>query len=681
MNKEKSINKILENRTIQVLLYTLVMFFFLLSFWSQGAFGSDECELFIKGKQIALGKRMYADITGQHMPIGYYLSALFYKLGAETTIEFRIRFYAFIALVWGGIFLYFGKRLGRLGVGLYPVIYMMIISGISSGTTIVGDQLQGIGMAILFYELVLFHKTKIIKFIDCIWVSISVMLSFGAAFTAVFAIFAIALTVLLLEIKDAYENKLGIGQIILYLVKKYRLLFATVVLPWVLLIIYYIRTDTVKAFVKWTYLFNREVYSKYISGYADNPVSAMFNGVGSIASTFNIDTISTTSIAHVIVISICVLWFIDEYSHKRDGIFIGGIIFFCVACATRGCFTFHGLAAIAVFSAIIGMYFDNHHMTMMRWVKNGKMNLWIGVICAFLFAASYLSVFPNALSFNTRQYIKTDSVEYVLGAITNKDEEIGFAVLDCNLLLNTGTVQLVNECGACPWFWEWVGESAMDTLNEKMPRVFVYNSEGSTWNYKIADYAPELKRFIDDNYINLYSSVYVTKDYYAQACTKIRPDLLFSEENSSGGHVDKIISGRKIEQNFKTYEETTITGLEIMTGTYGRTNSCTMTIDLVDNKSNKIVKLKEVNCTEFIDNGSKYIEIEPQRLLKEREYTIKFVCNDGTEDNSITIYHGSNVTDDSRYAAVDGVRQNYNLTISIYTDKEKPEPMVVNVIE
>jgi len=259
---KKHISDILKNRYACSILYGLLLFFLLMSFWNQGVFGSDEGEIFIKGRQIAAEDRLYSDVLSQHMPVMYYIAAVFAKAGARSAYEFRMCFYALFAVMWSIMYFYFGKRLGDKKVALYAIIYLILEAGISQGTCILSEQLQGIGMVILLYELLMFYERKSFTFADSVLISLAVFISFGSAFVSAFGIFAVAVSVLLLEIRELKAERYTLGTGLFRLIKKYVVLFIVIALPFAALLIYYKSIHSLKNFYAWAYLLNREVYVK-----------------------------------------------------------------------------------------------------------------------------------------------------------------------------------------------------------------------------------------------------------------------------------------------------------------------------------------------------------------------------------------------------------------------------------
>lgn len=243
------------------------------------------------------------------MPLMYYIAALFSALGVKSITGFRAAFYFVMAALWGAIYYRFGELIGRASVIVYPVVYIILISTINWGWCILSDQFQGTGMAILFYELLLFYRRRVLDWIDYIWISLAVFISFGSAFVSIFGIFAAFIMVLLIEIRNAYRNRYTFLKFLKYIIKKYYKLVLTIAAPFAVLIGYFCFTGTVRNFYYWAFKFNTDVYSKYLL-YGDSVLGALFGGIGEIASTLNILTFTTTTILQGLILFFnCIIFY------------------------------------------------------------------------------------------------------------------------------------------------------------------------------------------------------------------------------------------------------------------------------------------------------------------------------------------------------------------------------------
>ena len=88
----------ISKRTKTALLLVLVYFVMLMFYINEPFFESDEGDIYMVGAAIANGRLLYRDITSQHMPVMYYIAAVFSLLGASTITAFRIWFYLLMAV-------------------------------------------------------------------------------------------------------------------------------------------------------------------------------------------------------------------------------------------------------------------------------------------------------------------------------------------------------------------------------------------------------------------------------------------------------------------------------------------------------------------------------------------------------------------------------------------------------
>ena len=123
-------------------------------------FGTDELDIMVLGKAIARGRLLYVDIFSQHMPISYYISALFYKLGAISVTEQRIAFYLFFAIMWASIVFLYQNVIDYRALMIYPIFHCCLIQSYDLGTAILSEHIAGCGAIIIILEFLSFVKTK-----------------------------------------------------------------------------------------------------------------------------------------------------------------------------------------------------------------------------------------------------------------------------------------------------------------------------------------------------------------------------------------------------------------------------------------------------------------------------------------------------------------------------------------
>jgi len=528
--------------------------------------------------------------------------------------------------------------------------------------------------------MLLFYENRRVGIKDSIMLSLGIFISFNAAFISLFPIFAAFVFVLVLEIRQAQQDKRSILTELIFLIKKYFVMLVIILAPNLCLWIYYWQRNMFLAFVKWGYLFNTDVYARYIGGYGDNPISALFKGIGTLMSSFNFDTFTSTTISNIFFMFVVLLYLINEYRTKKDKLYMAGILFFLVTCASRSTFGFHGLSAISTMSVMASIVICDNFNLLWDKVKDSTVKIALVILAVIFLSCNYLTKIPNSLSFTTKEYIKTSSLSYALEKITDKNEEIGMATLDYTTLIQAGVVPYSLACGAFAWYWEWTCDEELSDYSNYLPRVFYYDPNYAVWGYPITSYAPELKQIIEQNYrsVDEYSGLYVLNSYYDEAMSKLNESVIY-ENTSSDGVVAALSSGVTIEQKFSATDDKSITHIKIMFGTYARENDCNIVISIVDDDTKEARELVNESAIGFADNAYKEFYFEEYDLIAGHRYTILINSPDADEENYLAVY-GSNESSAKNEVYINGAKQDVSLCISIETDG-KILPIVENVVE
>ncbi len=524
LDKIKAVDK---KHLLHALIFSAVVFLIYACYWNSPIFPSDEAEIFMHGQSIANGKLLYKDIASQHTPFMYYLAALFSILGADSVLSFRIFFYVFYALVYGAIFFRYGKRLSKKALVLFPIIYLLSLETIEFGTCILSDTVQGIGMAVLFLEFILFTKTHELSLGSCIAISFAVFISFGSAFVSAFAIFVMFLTVIAFDLSSIGKNRPECNATVKMIIFKYLRLIGIVLLPFAVLILYFALTGSLLDAFKWIYHINVTVYPKYI-GYSMSITENIFNGFNRILlyfRTMNWNFIGTDTLLRILIIIFC-LAYILKFSKGRGALIkLAGSLIFVSACATRGIFDFHGTPAVTIFALgtafFLGEFFDSHPL------KTAFAKAATAVLCIAISSPFISGVLPNLFRMDYAQDVhnfQSDLSARYIDALTEDGEEIGFSTLDCHVPVLSHTIPATLHGGSVPWFWEYESASVMQKLTASPPRVYLYYEDLTVWGYSMRSYAPELVAFIEGNYTKLgygTSTVWVLNSYYEEAVSII----------------------------------------------------------------------------------------------------------------------------------------------------------------
>lgn len=654
---------IIKNPYVQFVCVVLVFFLLLTAFWNQPYFESDEGEIFMVGSSIAQGQRLYSEVPSQHMPVIYYIAALFNILGASTYIEFRICFYLMMAFIWGMMFLAYHKKFGKITLILYPVIYIFVLSHMDfTARCILADQFQGIGMAILLFELLQFFDTRTIRITNCIMISLAVLISFGFAFVSVFAIFAIFMTVLMLEVRDCVAEKKRILRLPINLLRKYWKLIVIVLVPFIFLVFYYLVVGDLGEFLGWAYMLNRTVYPRYIP-YGEDIWQSMIGGYSNYLAVFQNLNLSANCIYQLILVLLSLAWGVQYIRKKRGGwILTLGIIFFAITCATRGLFIFHGLPAVAILCVMTACFIND------TCKKNhGIPNLTYAgcVISLLILAMPYCKdMLPNLFSLNLSPRIEPYSTSWYIDEFTDEGEGIGFSLLNNSYLIDAEVHPAVTTT-AVPWYWDWDKEDIMAELHEKPPRLFVYSPSYEVWGYTITDYAPELNSFIQNNYTSLdmlgQPMLWIINDEYDDVLRHMQVPYALSKAQAD---YYPVFSSTVCEQQI-TNVSGMLTEIYAYVGTYVRTNHCSLKMELIDENENSLLCSVQLDAESLTDNSYASFSIPAIQLLPDHSYRIKLSSPDANDNHFVAIGAGEKNVDNST-AYYDGtlIENSYNIMLS-----------------
>ncbi len=515
-----------------VLLFGLLLacyFLIQLKFLGVTWFITDEQDIMVLGKGIARGKLLYKDLTSQHMPISYYISALFDNLGAVTVVQQRLAFYAFFSLCWSGIVLSYKKYIDQKILICYPIVHCCVIQNIVSGTQILSEHLAGIGAILLLLEFLIFGKECKFGLKNCVRISIAILLTFGTIFVAIFPIFYIALGVLGQEICWKIDAKRqGLGTWMVYMVRKYSILFAIIALPWIVLVIYYVSTNSFRIFIKSAYTLNREVYPKYTGGFGGNifetlfltPLqmlgSYIFNTMNSIPSGISYGLVLNTLLVMASILYIVMI------CRKKGMVTAIAIAMFVLSFHVRGFFTYHSTAGTEVMAFMTTSVLVAGRMRFRRR-EGASLLLGIEAMAVVFIASGYLNSINMTVDISSVQGMSQQSEgSKIVHAITEESEGIWTVMFANNILMQSDRIP-VGAAPTTPWTWEGLGKEQFSKLKKDMPRVALMDEEHVVWGYMLKDYAPKVIKFIKNHYTQFPNTacVYVRNDYYEEACEKV----------------------------------------------------------------------------------------------------------------------------------------------------------------
>ena len=490
---------------------------------------SDECDNFAGGLVVAKGGMLYRDYISQHMPVMYYLCAIFHLLGANTVYLYRLYFYIVFALMWTAVYFRYSFKFGKVPMLICPLIYFCnMYTYYNSG--VLSDQLQAVGMVILLLEYLWYLDTNEMTVKSSVWLSFAIFISFGTAFMAGLAVFVIAVSVFINEIIDAVKEKKTCKEFVIAIARKYWKMVVIICLPFAILLVYYLLNHNFKNFVYGAYEINRTIYPKYIAGYGAGIASTILGTIDSYFSTFKnsltgilSDTLGNFRILLCYVVNVCYL--IRTFQKKKIGKTIT-IIAFMLMCGVRGfgC-DFHALPYFAVTAFMAAWLLQEFFASKEK--KNMIYALALA-FSAFIFVIPYGEQFTSILSAKSVALQKPSEYEmnysYYITRLTDKEEKVLYCTLDFAEIANSNR-SIVPIGVSTPWTHEAYEEEDIQNVKEANPRVILYNPDYTLWSYNLSDYAQDFMDYIEKNYTCLEVEnmpyLYVRNDYYKEASMKL----------------------------------------------------------------------------------------------------------------------------------------------------------------
>ena len=531
------------------LLYFSMEYLLLATQW----FPTDELDIMMAGRDLVDGYQLYTDYTSQHMPFSYYLSAFFALFGARSVSLQRICFFIFYSLMWTLMVFLYGKNEKKRAIALYPVLYIFVSCSYNLGTAILSEQIAGIGFSFLFLEFLQFYRTKELKARSYFVISWAVLLTFGTMFISAFGLFVIALAVLILEIYWEIRKKESFLPWLLRMLKRYLLLFFSILIPWIIMLIYYVANNMLDMVVFSVYTYNRDIYTKYNGGFGGDIGTNIKEAFVSIFRNLSdnvkilVDPESRIDFARAalfILLFILLICFLI-YAARKISIFVSIVSFvFLVALAVRGVLfmdTFHGGTPYMLICLFAALFFGN--VVFVRWEKRKWLSVSIKVISLALIA--FMSLFYFRLADLTGPFHKQGDVDAAeaIKTLTDEGEPVWINSFELDFAMNADRPMIWN-IGITPWGWEALSDQIFPIVKENRPRVIVFNPGHVVWVYSLKDYAPELIEYVEDNYTSLPnryiydpsedtdgsisedygdfpSTIYIRNDYYDEAVKKL----------------------------------------------------------------------------------------------------------------------------------------------------------------
>lgn len=517
---------------LYVLLFALFMLILMPNLSVHGYWFTDEADNALAGMAIADGRLIYVDYLSQHMPLLYYICALFRLLGATAMIHYRIMFYVLLALMWTCFFGRNRRQFGAVAALTVPLFFFFNMYA-EYASFVLSEHLQAWGMAVLFFEFRRFYEKRTFGLTEGLWVALAVFASFGCAFVSVFPIALVAASVLVLEIFRGIKNKerflITAGRI----GRRYAPVAAAVLVLLVLLFLPQILTGHLYDAYYGAYYVNRTYYAAYQQGgYGSSIISSVLQPFVLYVRTFRDVARVFYQSGDLLRIFLCYgvnLIYIVWGLRGKKGLLLVELLFL-ILCGSRGFgYDFHALPYFAVTMCQLGL------MTQDVWNRwRGRTVgplLWkyvSGMMAVVLLAGlgypygknlKYWRGFTGRWQTQVEGSTREGASVGAIRALTEEDETVILASVNLYLLVYAQRHPVAAVTGV-PWMYDAYKEETLEQLYEEMPRVAVYDDEYVIWDHPIQEYAPEFTEFMEKNYVLLdeeYEDLYVRADYYEEA--------------------------------------------------------------------------------------------------------------------------------------------------------------------
>ncbi len=467
-------------------LLTGIVVFLLLCTFAKGNPFCDEYDNLRGGMVIANGGVLYRDYITQHMPVMYYLCAIFAKFGANSIEQFRLSYYILVAIIWVLLFIRHNAHYGAKKMFILPIIECIFTTLVvyPYGNLVFAECFQGLLFTVLMLEFIRYYKDHHLNWDRCIIVSVCIWASLGTTFLSIYPLSFLTILFLYLEIRQSFKNKSNLKS----LLNRYYKLAATMAVSPVAAFLYFKSNHALRAAYEQFYLFNREVYPHYVDGYGNKLLQPLIDSIyyffGIFSNVLN-DLISAKAtevdIIRIVLLVITVAIIVKMFEKKLviEGLSLGLMMLFS---ASRS-FEAHGLAAWYIAMLIICLYAD---LCKERFKAIGIPA--IVIVLIVLSGPFFINVRDNLMY---EQPSITDLENKVI-ELTQDDEDQRIYIdafcydglcPDSLYLAYKGRDNVNPAVYMSPWYMDWYEQRDVDALLTEQPRVVIYDPERVTWTY------------------------------------------------------------------------------------------------------------------------------------------------------------------------------------------------------
>ena len=540
-------------------------------------FGSDEGDNILGAFSVLNGGDVYRTFYSQHMPFGYYFTALLALCGAESVPQFRIAYAVFLALFWAWLCWSYARRIPAA-----MLIFLLLAFPLSApfflGHVILADNLSSLALLTLLLELIVYDGAEGLKPARGAVISLAAFVAITSCFLSVYPVFAFIAGLILLDLRRSgwrlkYTGVVAGGDdpgpasarpatIVscrrpnLFPFRQYILLAAMMTFPFAVLIGWYALTGNLGRFYFQAYEFNRTVYAKYVWGGNQPALLTAFFMLPLVWIQHAIlamkTALQTLTLPLDLLLAFANLGFIIFI---RRGLFFSVVLFFfLVLTGTRsfggfGYTGFHSAPYFMVSLVSLGWLIallcppapaespkEYSHLDKTRWrswlrrvsqrlhrPRRLKMLTAAGLLVLFLLAAApgylraILPVYGRLARSEHRggleQFFATP-YDREIKALTRPGDRIWSAGINGYIYINNRCLPAGRIPGLVPWFVESYTDEIIADLDKNKPRVVIFPAEGAVWGHALKDFGRPIFSYIQAHYHPLDANAPVKKDIY-----------------------------------------------------------------------------------------------------------------------------------------------------------------------
>lgn len=596
----------------------------------------DESTLLTLSKMLFKGQMIYRDFFTHHMPISYYLVAIFYMFGIQTKSGLRI---LFDLLQIGGMvfyYFYFKEKIKNKSIPIL-IIIMWIFSPLIYNNCVLADSIYACAMMGLFLFIYKNEKMEYTVIDQCI-ISFLTFIAAMSTHIAFYPLLLFYLYYIFVRVKLYIRIKNFKKEFI------YDLRFALIVLtPFLILLLVYFALGIFDDFWEQAIIFNFKYYTKYtgekttLSLFTDN-FSSFFLQTTTLIK--NILTILNGDISPQLVFDVLLfgsfLYCAFQTIKRERGIFSLYLVFFVYLLFMRT--GFHGVS----FYYIVCFWMIEHIS-----LQEKRTQYVLGLVIIAMIILS-----NNLIQYCKSGALKKDksvtSPECIIDVVTGKDEKIWAFPYRTDLYVATGRLPAIGDIYYLPWQDDVPGKEkqVIEDLKRTQPLVIVVNRKESVWGHALEEYAAELLQFVSENYYQLEGlndAVFFNKNKKELITNRLANNSEYLEylvqkgagQMEYGTVIGNILNDEIRQEIIAEYDN--LCRLSIRIATYMKTiTEGELVLEILD-ESGTVIRQSSVKMEEVKDNEVVIFDFLPLDNSMGKKYIFSIYRREGFSD-SIAIY-------------------------------------------